>query len=55
MKVENLLIVNPSNKSNPFASNDVDYRQIIIKILDFLCDIDYTVSASIVTLGLCTV
>ena len=55
MKVDNLLIVNPSNKSNPFASNDVDYGQNIIKILDFLCDIDHTVSASIVTLGLCTV
>ena len=31
------------------------YGQNIIKILDFICDIDHTVSASIVTLGLCTV
>ena len=55
MKVENLLIVNPSNTSNPYASNDVDYGRNIIKIFDFLCDIEHTVSASIVTLGLCTV
>ena len=55
MKVESLLIVNPSNTSNPYASNVVDYARNIIKILDFLCDIEHNVSASIVTLGLCTV